>query len=45
MTDAAQSGTARAAEALDRCRFDKVRPVREAVQEAQAVLQDLQVSC
>ena len=44
MTDAAQAGAARATEALDRCRFDKVRPVREAVQEAQAVLQDLQVS-
>ena len=39
-----QSASARAAEALERCRFDKVRPVREAVQEAQAVLLDLQVT-
>ena len=35
--------SARAAEALERCRFDKVKPVRDAVQEAQAVLLDLQV--
>lgn len=40
-----QAPSLRAAEAFERCRFDKVRPVREAVQEAQAVLQDLQVSC
>ncbi|KAL3142427.1 hypothetical protein ABBQ38_002758 [Trebouxia sp. C0009 RCD-2024] len=32
----------RAAEALGRCRFDKVKPVRDTVQEAQAVLLDLQ---
>ena len=36
--------SARAAEALERCRFDKVKPVRDAVQEAQAVLLDLQVT-
>ena len=36
--------SARAAEALERCRFDKVKPVRDAVQEAQAVLLDLQVN-
>lgn len=40
-----QTPSLRAAEAFEKCRFDKVRPVREAVQEAQAVLQDLQVSC
>lgn len=34
----------RAAEALERCRFDKLKPVRDAVQEAQAVLLDLQVT-
>ena len=33
-----------AAEALEKCRFDKVKPVRDAVQEAQAVLLDLEVS-
>ena len=36
--------SARASEALERCRFDKVKPVRDAVQEAQAVLLDLQVT-
>jgi hypothetical protein len=40
-----QSVSCRAAEALEKCRFDKVRPVREVVQEAQAVLLDLQVIC
>ena len=39
----AMSASIRAAEALEKCRFDKVKPVREAVQEAQAVLLDLQV--
>lgn len=39
----AMSASARAGEALEKCRFDKVKPVREAVQEAQAVLLDLQV--
>lgn len=40
----AQPASVRAAEALERCRFDKVKPVRDAVQEAQAVLLDLQVT-
>ena len=39
----AVSASLRAAEALGRCRFDKVKPVRDTVQEAQAVLLDLQV--
>ncbi|KAL3152399.1 hypothetical protein ABBQ32_001452 [Trebouxia sp. C0010 RCD-2024] len=38
----AVSASLRAAEALGRCRFDKVKPVRDTVQEAQAVLLDLQ---
>ncbi|DBB10596.1 TPA: hypothetical protein ACH3X3_007109 [Trebouxia sp. C0006] len=42
LTSGVQSVSCRAAEALERCRFDKVRPVREVVQEAQAVLLDLQ---
>jgi len=45
LTSGVQSVSCRAAEALERCRFDKVRPVREVVQEAQAVLLDLQVIC
>lgn len=45
LTSGVQSVSCRAAEALDKCRFDKVRPVREVVQEAQAVLLDLQVIC
>ena len=45
LTPGVQSVSCRAAEALERCRFDKVRPVREVVQEAQAVLLDLQVIC
>ena len=40
---ASHTMTAAAADALDKCRFDKMRPVRDSVQEAQAVLQDLQV--
>lgn len=39
-----QAASSRAADALEKCRFDKVRPVRDAVQEAQAVLLDLQVT-
>ncbi|KAL0026027.1 hypothetical protein WJX79_002284 [Trebouxia sp. C0005] len=42
LSSGAQSVSCRAAEALEKCRFDKVRPVREVVQEAQAVLLDLQ---
>ncbi|DBA81597.1 TPA: hypothetical protein ACH3X1_007364 [Trebouxia sp. C0004] len=42
LTSGVQSVSCRAAEALEKCRFDKVRPVREVVQEAQAVLFDLQ---
>ncbi len=45
LTSGVQSVSCRAAEALEKCRFDKVRPVREVVQEAQAVLLDLQVIC
>lgn len=40
----APPASVRAGEALERCRFDKVKPVRDAVQEAQAVLLDLQVT-
>ena len=38
------SASASAAEALEKGRFDKVKPVREAVQEAYAVLLDLKAS-
>lgn len=38
-----QTPSAAAADALDKCRFDKVKPVRDSMLEALAVLQDLQV--
>ena len=42
---AAQALAASLLDALEKCRFDKVRPVRDSVQEAQTVLQDVQVMC